>query len=569
MQDIRPIQSSKLKIKNSGPRPQKPRIEAAGGVAKEFKKMQSTEPFLKKFKSFLISSWPMVLILAVATFLRFFRLASLPPGLHPDEAANGLDIISMFDAHKFAVVYDTNGPREALFFYLQAIPVWIGKTFHIAAINFTPLSLRIAPAIIGVATVWGIYLLGKEMFNKNVGIFAAAALAVSAWHIQFSRNGFRGILLPLALVFLFYFFIRAYRNGKMKDYIGTGIALALGFYTYLSYRMIPLVFIGLAIFILFSNRRYFKENLKKIVLLIGVTILIMVPLIIHFAYVPADLIARSSASIFNPATNGGSAIKAFLMNVVKTLGMFNFQGDQNFRQNVAGEPMLDIFVGILMWVGVIISFVKIKRIEHFTLIVWAIALSLPELLTSDGIPHALRMIGVIPVVMIWAALGLDFILNKIKMSQARAMYAGMAAILVISGAAGFYKYFIKFPSYAEARDAYTEDMVQMAYDINTQPKGEKIILIAGEYGSKTIQYITYSTKPNIDRLEVRDIKNLKLPANNYKIYIERDWETDALSELRKIGFKRALTAVPSPIDQRILYYEYSPSVIPAKAGIQD
>ncbi len=557
MQDIRPIQSSKLKIKNSGPRPQKPRIEAAGGVAKEFKKMQSTEPFLKKFKSFLISSWPMVLILAVATFLRFFRLASLPPGLHPDEAANGLDIISMFDAHKFAVVYDTNGPREALFFYLQAIPVWIGKTFHIAAINFTPLSLRIAPAIIGIITVWGIYLLGKELFNKNVGIFAAAALAVSAWHIQFSRNGFRAIMVPLALTFLFYFFIRAYRNGKMKDYIGTGIALALGFYTYLSYRMIPLVFIALAIFIFFSNRQYFKENLKKIGILVGVTVLVMVPLFIHFVHVPADFIARSSASIFNPATNGGSAIKAFFINIIKTLGMFNFHGDQNFRQNVAGEPMLDIFVGILMWVGVVISFVKIKRIEHFLLITWAITLSLPELLTSDGIPQALRMVGVIPVVMLWAAIGLDFIFSKFKTSQAKAMYAGMAAILIISGAAGFYKYFIQFPNFAEARDAYTEDMVQIAYDINSQPKGEKIFLIAGEYGSKTIQYITHSTKPDVDRLEIRDIKNLRLPQENYKIYIEKDWEPDALKELRKIGFKRALTSVPSPIDQRVLYYEYS------------
>ncbi len=531
----------------------------------EIKTPNQSSPLIKLKKSrpvvlgyrLLGENWILTLILLAATFLRFYKLGTLPPGLHPDEAANGLDIISMFDAHKFAAIYDTNGPREALFFYLQAIPVWIGHVFHIAAINFTPLSLRIAPAIIGVLTVWGIYLLGKELFNKNVGTFAAAALAVSAWHIQFSRNGFRAIMAPLALIFLFYFIIRALRNGQTRDYLGAGVSLALGFYTYLSFRVTPLVLFAILVYIFFTDRGFFRKNLKKIGYLIVATIVIMIPLLIHFVHVPADLVARSSTSIFNPVTNGGSAIGAFVSNSVKTIGMFNFSGDQNFRQNVAGEPMLDIFIGILMWVGVAISLIRFKKLEYFILLVWFPILSLPELLTSDGIPHALRMVGVIPVVFVWSALGLEWVLSRIKqIKPSQTLYIGTTLILIISGAAGFYKYFVKFPSYAEAGDAYAEDMVQMAYDINTQPKGEKIILIAGEYGSKTIQFITYSTKPDIERLEVSGIKDLKLPADHYKIYIEKDWENDALKELRKIGFKRSLTAIPSPRDQRILYYEY-------------
>ena len=53
----------------------------------------------------------------------------MPPGLHPDEAANGLDVISIIDHHNVQVLYNTNGPREALFFYLQAIFVFfLGAT---------------------------------------------------------------------------------------------------------------------------------------------------------------------------------------------------------------------------------------------------------------------------------------------------------------------------------------------------------------------------------------------------------------------------------------------------------
>ncbi len=547
-----------FKLEKSGLRGLPKQEAMASASVSDFKlKLQKITEIVSKNK-FIHENWLLILILLAATFFRFYKLDVLPPGLHPDEAANGLDIISMFDAHKFAAIYDTNGPREALFFYLQAIPVWIGHVFNIAAINFTPLSLRIAPAIIGVFTVWGLYLLGKELFNKNVGIFAAAALAVSAWHIQFSRNGFRAIMAPLALVFLFYFIIRALRNGRLRDYLGAGVSLALGFYTYLSFRVTPLVLFAILVYIFFTNRGFFRKNFKKIGYLITAAIVVMVPLLIHFAHVPADLAARSSTSIFNPATNGGSAIGAFVSNIVKTAGMFNFSGDQNFRQNVAGEPMLDVFIGILMWVGVIISLIRFKKLEYFLLSIWFIVLSIPELLTSDGIPHALRMVGVIPVVFLWAALGLDWVLNRVRqLKPAQTLYIGTALVLIISGSAGFYKYFVKFPSYAEAGDAYAEDMVQMAYDINAQPKGEKIILIAGEYGSKTIQFITYPAKPDIERLEVSDIKGLKLPADHYKIYIEKDWKDDVLKELRKIGFKRALTEVPSPRDQRILYYEYS------------
>lgn len=519
------------------------------------KSIINKKPKSKIKNKFIRENWLISLILLVATFLRFFRLDKLPEGLHPDEAANGLDVISMIDAHKFGAIYDTNGPREALFLYLQAIPVFIGKVTGWAFLNFTPLSLRIAPAILGVVTVYGIYLLGKELFNKNIGIFASLALAVSAWHIHFSRNGFRAIMAPLALVFLFYFFIRAYKNGYIKDYIGTGVSLAVGFYTYLSFRMVPLVLAALFGYIMATDRAFFKKNLKKIGILAAVFFVIMIPLFIHFAYVPADLAGRSSTSIFNPETNGGSPVRALADNIVKTAMMFNFTGDENFRHNLGGSPMLDILVGILMWVGVVISIVRIKKIEYFLLIMWFGALSLPELLTSEGIPHALRIVGVIPVVFLWAALGLDWILEKVKAKNA--LYTGVVLLAIISGTSGIYKYFVLFPSYSDSREAYAENMVEIAQDIKKQPKNTQFILITGEYGTKTVQFITYPDKPNVHQYEVYGIKDLKLPEGNYKMYIEREWKDEAERELKKIGFDKGLTAVPSKTDKRIIYYEYS------------
>lgn len=505
-------------------------------------------------KNWIRQNWAIVTILLTATFLRFFRLGSLPPGLHPDEAANGLDIISIIEKGKLAAIYDTNGPREALFIYLQGIFVWFGHFFHITAIDYTPLALRIAPAILGVLTVFGIYLLGKELYNKNVGLFAAAALAVSAWHIQFSRNGFRAIMAPLALIFLFYFFIKAYREGKAKYYALTGIVFALGFYTYLSFRMAPLVLGALLIFILIRDKKFLTTNRKKISIAAVAFLVVMLPMFVHFYQVPADILGRSSTSIFSQELNGGNPIKTFFVGLEKTVLMFNFHGDENYRHNLGGTPMLDPVVGILFWIGVIITLCRLKKIEYFLLPMWAGALALPELLTAEGIPHALRIVGIIPVAFLCVGIAIDWILQKFK-AEKYFLYVLML-LLIVSGYFGYNKYFVDFPSRGETGEAYAEDMVAIANDLNNASSSRKNILIVGEYGTKTVEFITHSTLRTWDRYEARDAENIAVPASNTKIFISKDWIDEATSGLAKTGFSGKFTPVYSTIDGRVIYYEY-------------
>lgn len=505
-------------------------------------------------KKFFKENWSLLLILLTGFVLRFYKLASLPPGLHPDEAANGLDIISMFEGGKFQAIYDTNGPREALFFYLQAIPLALGHYFKIAILNYTPLALRIAPAAIGVATIWAIYLLGKELKNKNFGLLAAAAMSVSAWHIQFSRNGFRAIMAPLALCLTFYFFLKAYKKTELRDFVGFGISLAVGFYTYLSFRMVPLVLMALLGFILVKKRDFIKENFKKLLVAGGVFLVLMIPMFIHFYYVPADIAGRSSTSIFNPELNNGSPIKTLGDNIVKTALMFNFEGDGNFRHNLGKSPMLDPVMGILVWIGLAVLLFHLLEIEYFLLLMWLGALSLPELLTAEGIPHALRLVGIMPVVYFLVALGVYFILeriNKEKLAEKAAL-----VLLLIGSFFGVKKYFIDFPALGEAGEAYAEDMVGIANDINQGGAERRNILIVGDYGTKTIQFITHSTKIPYERYEVRDFEDQLRLSGEYKIFIQKDWGGQAKRKLEEKYGINNVRPVHSKIDGRTIYYEY-------------
>ena len=170
------------------------------------------------FQSFIKKNFVWILffaILVIAAFFRFYQLSSLPPGLHPDEAANGLDIFRILENNDWKVIYNTNGPREALFFYLQAV--------FVATMGNTILALRMAPALFGVISV-----------------------AVSPWVVIIQRDGFRASLVPLVIGLVMWFGAKAYKSGKLLYYILAAIALGLGFYTYTAFSMIIIaVFVGM------------------------------------------------------------------------------------------------------------------------------------------------------------------------------------------------------------------------------------------------------------------------------------------------------------------------------------
>lgn len=152
-------------------------------------------PF-QKLRNFI----PLLAILILAIFLRLWQIDSVPPGLYPDIAINGNDALDTLATGQFKVFYPENNGREGLFIWLIALSF---KIFGPAV-----WSLRLVSAVFGIFTVWGLYLLTRRLFNKNIALLSSFFLAVSFWHINFSRLGFRAILVPFFLVWSFYFLFR-------------------------------------------------------------------------------------------------------------------------------------------------------------------------------------------------------------------------------------------------------------------------------------------------------------------------------------------------------------------------
>jgi len=474
----------------------------------------------------------LLLILLLAFFLRFWRLSSIPPGLYPDVAVNGTDAIKSLNTGKFPVFYPANNGREGLFinlivfsFYLFGISIW---------------SIRVVAALFGFLTVLGIYLLVKELFNQKIALFASFFLAVCFWHLNFSRVGFRAIVLPFVLVYSFYFLFRGLRTNKWFNFILGGAIFGLGFHTYISWRLSPMILVLWVIYKIIRDKSFFFQYWKKLSIFVLFSFLTACPLLYYFYLNPADFMGRAGdVSVFKEP----NFVKIILLNSLKALGMFNFFGDFNWRHNLAGAPMFDIILGILFLGGIIIS-VKIiiskdnkrnnnqKDIFVF-LILWFWAMLLPTILSNEGIPHALRALGVIPVSLIFAAYFLNFLLEKKFWSnyKPKTKTIFVSLILILIFILEFNRYFIVWANHPSTHGAFTEDLVNMGNYFNHLGHNVVKYVVVNDGGVivdgwpmpiQTIKFVTYNKSfPKFVTLE--EIKKINyLPSPSVVVFLKRD-----------------------------------------------
>lgn len=365
-----------------------------------------------------------ILIVVLAGFLRFYQIGDVPFGLYPDEAMNGNNALFALENKDFKIFYQENNGREGLFINLIA--------FSIKFFGNNPFAIRFVSAIIGLLTVVGIYFLTRELFKNTrwenqaefIALLSAFFLATSFWHLNFSRIGFRAIMAPFFLTWAFYFFLFIFRENlnpakKILAVALGGISFGLGFHTYLGYRFAPLLLLIPAIFL----RKIQKElpqpkNCLWCLFLLFIFFIFIAGLPIGFYFLnnPHEFFGRAGqVSIFS----AGSPLKELAISAGKTIQQFWWQGDSNWRHNYAGEPELWWPVGILFAAGLFVSgrnFLKTISIKEkfvFSLLfLWLILFLLPSILSSEGLPHALRSIVVLPAVMIFASFGAVFIVNS-------------------------------------------------------------------------------------------------------------------------------------------------------------
>ena len=351
--------------------------------------------------------------LAIATFFRFYGLTFTPAGLYLDEAMDGVSAQDVSRTGQYRVYYPEDNGREGLYVNILA------AAFRYRILPETkPWSVRAPAAAAGVLTVLGTYVLADELWGPEVGLLASFFLATAFWHINFSRIGFRAVLGPLLLTWSCWCFIKCARESRVPraviyGIIG-GVIYGLGFYTYIAYRITPLLLLALLPFF-----RKSSGLLRNALPGIFAALLVVLPLASYYLEHPADFSGRSSQV---SVLNSNRPVADLTANAVKTALMFNWRGDANWRHNVSGEPELSWPINILFLAGIAvclfrmamkwrnstISNATIRALPTLPIIftcAWFVLGAIPEIFSNEGIPHALRALLMVVPTMIFAAIG--------------------------------------------------------------------------------------------------------------------------------------------------------------------
>ena len=350
----------------------------------------------------------LIIIIVLAVFFRFWQFNVVPPGLYQDEAMNGADALASLNSGQYKVFYANNNGREGMIVWLDALAVKIFGT--------EPWVLRLFPALVGILAVLGLYFLTKELFSVELALASSFFMATSFWAVNFSRIGFRAGLMPMFLIWSFYFLLRGFKlliyeinsNKILLYFILAGILFGLGFYTYISFRFAPVLvlFYFLPYLIKYRNKKLWNG----ILLFIITSFITALPIGLYFLNNPGDFFGRTSqVSIFS----ADNPLKAAAFSIAATLGMLNIAGDFNWRHNYASSPQLFLPVGILFILGILIC-AKRRNLNDKFLFLWFFIFLLPNILSTEGNPHALRSLGAMPAVMVFAGLGLVWLYEKIQ-----------------------------------------------------------------------------------------------------------------------------------------------------------
>ncbi|HYD47818.1 MAG TPA: glycosyltransferase family 39 protein, partial [Terriglobales bacterium] len=375
-------------------------------------------------------------IVVLAAILRIYGIDNLPPGMWIDESINGNEAIDLYSNAEAGLQIWSNsvGGRGTLFLYL------IGAALDLFGVSY--LTLKIAPVAMGILAVPAMYALGRIAFNPTVGLWAAFLIAVSRSHIHYSRMAWEAICVPTFAALGFALLLDGLRGGRWArlSAAGGGAVLGAGLYTYAAFRALAAV---AALFLTAGLLHPLaRRNSGRAMLFAAATaIAVSTPLLLYAYRNPQSYWQRyADVSLTHFMEYYGTPLP-WLHQLGRSLLSINHKGDEIVRHNLPDAPHFDPITGALFLIGLATVAGARASAGPRLLWIWLFTYAAIASLTRDG-PHATRLIGLMPVVTLFAAYGLWRLLERL--GSIRRSYAWALAVVVVIGVSGrnVYEYFV-------------------------------------------------------------------------------------------------------------------------------
>lgn len=388
----------------------------------------------------------------LAAFLRLWQLGNVPVSPDWDEAALGYNAYSILKTGKDE--YGTFLPRTLRSFDDYKPPLYTYLVIpSVAAFGLNTWATRLPSAIMGILAVAGVYFLVGELIRKKNTLMphlTALLLAVSPWHLQFSRIAFEansGITLNIWGVFAF---LRGLHSASWMMF--SAFLFGVSLYAYHSERIfVPLLVVILAI--LWRHELFVDKKKVALGILVGlITVLPLIPVVLDKTSVTrlkgtsrlsdtTGLLMRSVAKL-DDDRKSGNTIGAIFDNrrlvYAKTLidgyiSHFSFRwlfitGD-NDRHHAPDNALLYLWELPFLLAGLFVVWRGGGRLAALVYS-WILIAPIAASPTSET-PHAIRSLVVLPMLQFCVAAG---IMEAAAYFSKLYKRKGLARLLAASGA---------------------------------------------------------------------------------------------------------------------------------------
>jgi len=402
-----------------------PRISAALWVSSlllsllllySYKKRAPISSEIKRLSIYklLKENYILIAIIILAILLRFWALDSIPILTHDEGKDTGLfpEMVLNGELKDYFGFYQG---MNNFFFVFSSIP-------HLLTDNLV-LKARLFSGLFGVLSVLLIYIVGKKMYSRKVGLIAAFFLSVYHVHIHFSRTEFLNLFDSFYTLIILLVFILLSRSWKIKHAILLAITLGFGLHFYSGLRSI--ILLSSLTFLIFT---IFKCNIKKALVYLAVfSIFFMIalgPLSIVMATRSEETKAMGVATfVFSENQSLNDNLSKLTINYKDSLLAY-VKNPIDFHYNYGG-PFLVFPFSIFFLIGI---FLIVKRVTNpINFLILSSMLLIPffnsAILTSINNTH--RLLSLVPLIALVTSLGVEkiaLIIEKVINKKATLLF---------------------------------------------------------------------------------------------------------------------------------------------------
>lgn len=422
--------------------------------------------------------------ITLVLFFRLYRLNQVPPEMFSDHAEKLLDVWDVLHGQT-SIFFPRNTGREALQMYLTAGIIQLFNT------GYTHISLKIGTVMAGLLTLPFIYLLGKEVGSKRIGLLAFVFAGIAYWPNVISRVGLRFPLYPLFVAPVLYFLLRGIRTSNRNDFILSGVFLGIGLHGYTPIRILPIVIlVAVGLYLIHAqSRQVRKQTIWQLVILALVALILFLPLLRYATDNPEGFSFRSFSrlgSVERPLP--GPAGQIFLGNLWKALTMFAWDDGEIWVVSVTHRPALDVISAALFFTGIVLLLIRYLRQRHWLdsfLLLSVPLLMLPSILSlayPAENPALNRLSGAMVTMFLIVGIALDGLMTGLSTRLGSSLGPKVASLLAIGCIL-----LVSMQNYSLVFDEYQRVFEQSSW--NTSEMGEVIRQFTTLVGSEDTAWV--------------------------------------------------------------------------------